>query len=133
MAFIILRDIAKNIKDSIFYSIAADEVTDCSNKEQFTICFGWVDKGFNTHEDFFWVDALVIVIKDALIRLNIPLSNAPGQCYDGAKNMCGIKNGVSNKNFIRKSKGIFHTFFSACFKFGCWRYGEECSVFQRHG
>ena len=53
MAFIILRDIAKNIKDSIFYSITADEVTDCSNKEQFTICFGWVDKGFNTHEDFF--------------------------------------------------------------------------------
>ena len=53
MAFTILRDIAKNIKDSIFYSIAADEVTDCSNKEQFTICFGWVDKGFNTHEDFF--------------------------------------------------------------------------------
>ena len=111
MAFIILRDIAKNIKDSIFYSIAADEVTDCSNKEQFTICFGWVDKGFNTHEDFFWVDALVIVIKDALIRLNIPLSNAPGQCYDGAKNMCGIKNGVSNKILSENPKA----FFTRCF------------------
>ena len=99
MAFIILRDVAKNIKDSIFYSITADEVTDCSNKEQFTICFGWVDKSFNTHEDFFGiynadnikVDALVIVIKDVLIRLNIPLSNARGQCYDSAKMVFLIK------------------------------------------
>ena len=30
----------------------ADEVTDCSNKEQFITCFRWVDKGFDTHEDF---------------------------------------------------------------------------------
>ena len=39
MTFITLRDIAKNIKDSIFYSIMADEVADCSSKEQFVICF----------------------------------------------------------------------------------------------
>ena len=134
MAFIILRDTAKNINDSIFYSITADKVTDCSNKEQFIICFAWVDKGFNTHEDFigiYNVDnikavTLVTVIKDVLIRLNIPLSNARGQCNDVAKIMCGIKNGV-----IRKSKGIFQTLFRACFKFGCWRYGEVCTVFER--
>ena len=52
MAFIILRDLAKSINDSIFYSIMTDELTECSNKEQFVICFRWVDKGFNTHEDF---------------------------------------------------------------------------------
>ena len=47
MAFIIFRDIAKNINDSIFYSIMVDEVTDNNsnnndnnnNKEQFVICF----------------------------------------------------------------------------------------------
>ena len=47
MAFIIFRDMAKNINDSIFYSIMADEVTDNNNnnndnnnnKEQFVICF----------------------------------------------------------------------------------------------
>ena len=48
-----LRDIKrqqKNLNDSIFCLIMANEVTDCSNKEQ---ChFRWVDKGFNTHEDF---------------------------------------------------------------------------------
>ena len=56
----------------------ANEVTDCSNKEQFR--FRWVDKGFNTHEDFVGsynvnnikADTLVTVIKDVLIRLNIP-------------------------------------------------------------
>ena len=82
----------------------ADEVTDCSNKEQFIICFRWVDKGVNTHEDFigsYNVDnikagTLVTVIKGALIRLNILLSNACGQCYDGAKNICGIEKGIFN-------------------------------------
>ena len=81
MVFIILRDIAKNINNSIFYSIMANEVIDCSNKE-FIICFRWVDKGFDIHEDFIGIynvdnikaDTLVTVIKDVLIRLNIPLS-----------------------------------------------------------
>ena len=46
-----------------------------------------------------------------MIRLNIPLSNAPGQCYDGAKNMCGIKNGVSNKILSENPEA----FFTRCF------------------
>ena len=120
MAFIVLRDITKNINDSIFYSIMADEVTDCSNKEQFIICFRWVNKGFNTHEDFIEIynvdsikaDTLVTVITDVLIRLNIPLSNARGQYYDGAENMCGIKNGVSNKMLSENPKA----FFTHCFQ-----------------
>ena len=115
MAFIILRDTAKNINDSMFFSIMADEVTDCSNKEQLIICFTWVDKGFNTHEDFIGiynvdnikVVTLVTVIKDVLIRLNIPLPNARGQCNDGAKIMCGIKNGVSNKILSENPKAFF--------------------------
>ena len=115
MTFITLRDIAKNIKDSIFYSIMADEVADCSRKEQFVICFRQVDKDFDTHEDFIGIDSvdniktdsLVTVIKDVLIRLNIPLSNTRGQCYDGAKNMCGIKNGVSNKILSENPEAFF--------------------------
>ena len=120
MAFIILRDIAKTIYDSIFYLIMAD----CGNKEQFIICFRWVDKGFNTHEDFIGIynvdniksDALVTVIKEVLIRLNIPLSNARGQCYDGAKNMHGIRNGVSNKILSENSKAFFTHCFGHAFE-----------------
>ena len=85
MNFIILRDIAKNINGSIFYLIMADEVTDCSNKEQF-IFFRRVEKSFDSYEDFIGIynvdkikaDTLVTAIKDFLIRLNIPLSNARG-------------------------------------------------------
>ena len=29
-----------------------DEVTDCSNKEQFIISFRWVDIDFDTHRNF---------------------------------------------------------------------------------
>ena len=49
-----------------------------------------------------------------MIRLNIPLSNARGQCHDGAKNMCGIKNGVSNKILSQNPKA----FFAHCFGHG---------------
>ena len=95
----------------------ANEVTDFSNKEKFR--FRWVDKGFNTHEDFIGsynvdnikADTLVTVIKDILIRLNMPLSNARGQCYDGAKNMYGIKNGVCHKIL----SGNPNKFFTRCF------------------
>ena len=96
----------------------AYEVTDFSNKEQSVICFRWFYKCFDTHEGFIGiynvdnVDTLVTVIKDTLIRFNIPLSNASGLCYDGAKNMCGIKNEVFNKFFAENPKA----FFTNCFR-----------------
>ena len=96
----------------------ADEVADCSNKEQFVICFRQVDKSFDTHEGFIEIynvsnikaDTLV-TIKDVFIRLNTPSSNARGHCYDGAKNMCCIKNDVSNKILSEYPKA----FFTHCF------------------
>ena len=48
-----------------------------------------------------------------MIRFNIPLSNASGLCYDGAKNMCGIKNEVFNKFFAENLK----VFFTNCFRY----------------
>ena len=105
----------------------ADKVKNCSNKVQFVIFFRWGDKGSDTHGDFLGVYnvdnikavTLVTVIKDVLIRLNIALSNACGQCYDGAKNMCVIKNDVSNKILLENRKSFFNTLFWACFTFGC--------------
>ena len=41
-----------------------------------------------------------------MIRLHIPLSNARGQCYDGAKNVCGIKNGISIKILLENPKAF---------------------------
>ena len=52
-------------------------------------------------------DTPVTVIKNVLIRLNIPLSIACAQCYDGAQKMCGMKNGASNKILSENSEAFF--------------------------
>ena len=43
MALHILRDVSKNIAAASCYSVMADECTDCSNKEQFTVNIWWVE------------------------------------------------------------------------------------------
>ena len=48
MVFIILKNIAKRINDSVLCSIMVNGVTDFSNKELFIICFRWNDKDFDT-------------------------------------------------------------------------------------
>ena len=110
------------------------KVTDCTKKERFIICFRWVD----THEDFTGIYNVGIIkavtlatfIKDVLIRFSISLSNARGQCYNSAKNLCVIKKMFLIK-FCQEIQSIFHTLFWAFFKFGCCRYGEECAGFER--
>ena len=47
MAMYILRSIVKNIKDSSYYNIIADETTDITNKEQLVIYIHWVDSDLN--------------------------------------------------------------------------------------
>ena len=42
-------------------------------------------------------DTLVSILKGTLSRLNLPLSKVRGQCYDGASNMSGIRNGVATQ------------------------------------
>jgi len=70
----------------------ANECTDCSNKEDFAINLHWVDSKMQDHTDFiglYAMDAidtnslLAFSIKDVLIRMNLPLRNCRGQCYDG--------------------------------------------------
>ena len=52
MALTIIREVSQNIRESGCYTIMADECTDISNKEQFTICFRWVGADLQDHEDF---------------------------------------------------------------------------------
>lgn len=46
MTLHVVRQIATSIQQANFFTIMADEVTDCSNKEQVTICFRTVDDDF---------------------------------------------------------------------------------------
>ena len=52
MVFTMLRDIAKNIGNNVFFSIMTEEATDSSNNEQLVVCIRWVDNRFEAHEDF---------------------------------------------------------------------------------
>lgn len=82
MALIILRKIADDVSQAQFFCIMCDECTDTSNREQLVICIRWVDSNLESHEEFIGMykidnieaNTIVAVIKDALIRLNIPLS-----------------------------------------------------------
>ena len=52
MALQILRRIAGQIQESVFFTVMLDETTDFSNKEQVVLVFRWVDENLTAHEDF---------------------------------------------------------------------------------
>ena len=95
----------KNVTGPSWFSIIADEATDVCNTEQLNLSIRWVSDDYEAHEDsiaFFRVpdtksETLFSVIKDLLIRCNLPLTLCRGQAYDGAANMQGRRNGVAAK------------------------------------
>jgi len=103
MSLSILKEVAKNLQNTLFYTIMVDEATDCSNQEQVVLVLRWVDDTLTVHEDFIGLynvpsisaHTLTCVIKDSLQRLNLPLLKVRGQCYDDASNMSGVKMGVA--------------------------------------
>lgn len=115
MALHILREVSHDIAEAHCFSVLADECTDCSNKEQFTVNIRWVDQHLKEHEDFIGLyqvstidaDTLVSAIKDVLLRINVSISNCRGQCYDGASNMSGAKKGVAAVIASEESRALY--------------------------
>ena len=105
MALGVLRQISTNIQNATFFTIMADETADVSNKEQLVICIRWVDESFVVHEGFIGMhplerttaDQVVAVLKNTLLRMNVNIQRARGQCYDGAATMAGEKTGVATQ------------------------------------
>ena len=101
----ILGEIATDIRNAYWYSLIADETSDAINQEQFNISVRWVGENFIVHEDPAGVvtvpdttgDTLFNVIKNVLIRLNLPIRNCRGQAYDGASNMQENIKGVATR------------------------------------
>ena len=104
MANYLIRDLVSEICDG-FFSIICDEYTYISNKEQLTICIRWADEQLEAHEDFFGfynipdlgAETIVSAVKDVLLKLQLPLANCRGQCYDGASDMLGHRTGVAKR------------------------------------
>jgi hypothetical protein len=115
MGTTVLREIAAAIQHAQYFALMADEVTDSSNKELVVICFRSVDEGFQCHEDVVGLyqvesiksDCIVEVLKDTMIRLGLPIRDCRGQCYDGAANMAGVRNGVATQICKEEPRALF--------------------------
>ena len=116
MAHSVLRKIAGTIRANKYFSILVDEATDCSFKEQVSICFRHVDVNtLEVHEEFaglYETDnttaaTLTTIIKDAICRLGLDLRDCRGQGYDGASNMSGKISGVQARISAEYPKAIF--------------------------
>ena len=46
-------------------------------------------------------------MKDILIRFNIDMKNCRDQCYDGAANMAGVRNGVATQNLAVEPRELY--------------------------
>ena len=113
MALSIVREISSSIRKSPFFSVMADETANQSNKEQAVIVTRYADDDLIAQEEFIGlsvvdsIDAatLTAVIKDCLLRMNLPLQNCRGQCYDGASSP---KQVLQNKFQMRRAELFIH-------------------------
>ena len=97
--------IIKEVKKSKFFSIVADEVSDCSSKEQMPLVLRYVSERGEIIERFIkFIHCDEGIRGKALSRkiihcvvneLGLDLRDCRGQCYDGASNMSGKYSGVA--------------------------------------
>ena len=115
LALGIMREITANIQTAGICTIMADETADISNTEQLAVCFRWIDKNMEAHEDFVGLpplsrrtaDSIVQVLKDVLLRMNLDLNDSRGQCYDGAATMSGKASGVATQFKLENEKMLY--------------------------
>ena len=138
MALQILRKIAASLHDTPFYMIMVDETTDMLNREQVVLCLRWVSEKFEVHEEFIGlymvesIDAntLVSVIKDVLQRLNLSLSKARGQCYDGAATMAGLRSGVAKQLSQDEPRAIYTHCYGHALNLACGDTIKRCKLMK---
>ena len=115
MGLKVAQTISGNLQATSFYTIMADETTDCANKEQFVVCFCWVDSELEVHEDFVGLrdvkstdaETLSAELKDVLVRLHLSPSKMRGQCYDGASCMADVKSGVAVRLSREEPRAVY--------------------------
>ena len=115
-----------------------DEATDTSNKEQVVLVLRWVSSNLIVNEDFIGLynvpsidsKTLVCVIKDCLQRLNLSISKARGQCYDGASNMSGAKKGVAKQIQYEEKWAIFTHCYGHSLNLACSDTVKRCKVIK---
>ena len=101
---LIKKSIVDEIRDAKYFSIIADEATDCSVKEQMAIVLRFVDTNNDIREEFIGFvhcvdgtsgEALADLIMKEINKLQLDMKYCVGQGYDGAGNMAGKIKGVA--------------------------------------
>lgn len=94
---LIQKKIIEDVKESQYFTILADETSDISQTEQFSLCLMYTthSKPYCIREDFLeFVPVLDITGKGLSNRFGLDLANLRGQGYDGASSMRGQFRGV---------------------------------------
>ena len=115
MSLPVVRNIICHIKGAKYYSLIADETTDCQGKQQLCVAFRCVDDKIKAHEDFVGLyevadtsaKAIGDLLLDAVIRCNLDISNMRGQGYDGCNVIAGKHTGVSSCIRDKKPRALF--------------------------
>ena len=107
MGLFVLRSVSKRMKEcsgSQWFCVIANEATDIDQAEQLNLSICWVDIEYQAHKDppvgLFRVpdtNAVFKVIKDLVIRCDLPFALGRGKAYDGASNMQGRRTGVATR------------------------------------
>ena len=92
MVLSILRDVAGNIQNGVFYTIMADEVRDSSSQEQSVLCLTWMDEDLNPHKKLiglYLVPSMCLCCSGMYSEClnSYELGTQKLQWYDGASNM----------------------------------------------
>ena len=73
-------------------------------------------------------ETIVSAIKDSLLRLDLQLSDARGQCYDGASNMTGRNKGVVQIMQNEEPRCIFTHCYSHALSLACKDMVRNCDL-----
>ena len=100
----------------LFYSILADEASDCSNQEQLSLVIRYVDSDCVIRKEFLGFlhcdlglsgKALAEIVLGGLIDLVLDIRNCCGQGYDGAAAVSRHTNGLSAHICKISNKAIY--------------------------
>ncbi len=121
---VIQQNIISQINNVKYFTVLADETSDVSRIEQFSLCVRHVSlEKMELREDFLEFvgvedltgKGLVNTIKVKLQKLGLNLNNLRGQGYDGASAMRGIFNGVQAQIQAEYPTAIYTHCASHCF------------------
>lgn len=112
-----IKDVlVKEIKLNKFFSIIADEASDCSNKEQMSLVLRFIDQSCEVREEFMGFLhcnlgltglALSQTVLTAISNLTLDIQDCRGQGYDGAAAVSGHKNGLSAHILRLNDKALY--------------------------